>query len=454
MVGRVAVLGAGISGLTIAWELMQRGIQVDCYDRSNNAGGVIQTQEWSGFRYEHGPTTVQASSRHVMGLIDRLGMRDRVVYSSPSAKDRFIYRDGKVRKLPSGPSDLLSTDALSMGGKLRMLAEPLMRKPATPDPQESIARFVERRLGREAVDYLLDPFVSGIYAGDPKELEVASAFPQLVALEQEHGSLLKAMLAAKKVAKTRGEDPSAKPKGLLSFREGLHELPKELTRQLGGALHLGMHTLELLREDKWWAIPVARSTTRYEQVVLACPARAAAGYLSHYSEPLAAELHAIPYAPVSVIHLGYRREDLPQPLEGFGCLIPRNQGIALLGCIYTSSLFPDRAPDGAVLLSCFVGGVLNPDIVLAGRWGPSEKQVLLDLGRVFGITTAPGWSAQVDWPAAIPQYVIGHGERKARIRALVADLPNVHLASNYLEGISLDATVAEAVRVAESIAAG
>ncbi|HYE80188.1 MAG TPA: protoporphyrinogen oxidase [bacterium] len=448
---QVAVVGAGISGLTVAWELMQRGVQVTCFGDQPTPGGVVRTGTEIGFRYEYGPNTVMASAAHVTGLIDRLGIKNLVRYSSPAAKDRFIFRDGYLRKLPSGPPGLLTTNALGWGGKLRILQEMRMPPAPTADPEESIASLVGRRFGAEARDYLLDPFISGIYAGDPYELEAASAFPSLPALEREHGSLIRGMVAARRAARKAGEGP--RPTGLLSLEGGLGRLPQELAKQLGDRLQVHAPITGLRRTEGGWEVETARGWVECTDVVLACPAYVASELLLPTDHGLADELRQVPYAPVAVVHLGFRLGDLPAPLEGFGCLIPRNQGIPLLGAIFASSLFPDRAPAGNVLLSCFIGGRKNPRIVDQDEQ-TIASQVLTDLGKIFGIAKAPVWRKVSRWPRAIPQYVIGHGARKGRIREAAAVLPGLHLAGNYLEGISLDATVGEALRVAAGVESG
>lgn len=444
----VVIIGAGIAGLSAAITLQQAGHQVRVLEASPHAGGVMRSESVDGYLIEHGPNTVQASGKSLAALIDAVGLRPQVLVSAPAAKDRFIFRDGQMRKLPTNPALLFTSQAMTAGGWWRLMQEPFQPRPATVDPEESVASFMQRRLGPEAVDYLVDPFISGIYAGDPAQLEVASAFPPLVEFERDHGSILRGAIRARKAARKASAGPT--PKGLLSFPGGLQTLPVRIAELLGDRLSLATPVTALHREGSHWRIETAGASISAERLIVATPAPVAAHLLRPMDADLADLLLGIPYAPIAGVHLGYPDAAFARPPQGFGVLIPRNQQLQLLGALFLSSVFPRRAPDGHTLLSCFIGGFRNPGAVELAD-DALLAQVHGDLQRVLGVRETPAWCRIVRWPQAIPQYVPGHGARMAAIQRQVALLGGLHLAGNYVSGISVDASVGSGLQAAQTI---
>lgn len=447
MSGTIGIIGAGMAGLSAALSLHRAGCDVICWEAGPQPGGVVRSERSEGYQIEHGPNTVQASSPTLRLLIEELGLGGEAELSSDAAKDRYIWREGSLRRLPAAPPGLLTTKALSPAGKLALLREPWQPRLPQPDPEETVRDFCIRRLGREAADYLVDPFVSGIYAGDPARLEVAAAFPALVKLEQEHGSLLRGAMALRKPTKGK---PAA-PKGLLSFRGGLSALPHAMAAALDGGLHLGCPVQGIEQNGDGWMVVTAGGTRQVSALVLATPAAVSAGLLERQAPQLATELRGIPYAPIAVVHLGYPVAAFDAVPHGFGVLIPRNQRIQLLGALFISSLFPDRAPEGHVLLTCFIGGFSNSG-VMALDDANLLAQVESDLARTLPLREPQStWQRIIRWERAIPQYVPGHSARLSRIRSLLAELPGLHLTGNWREGISLEAAASQGRTLAESL---
>jgi len=445
----VVIIGGGIAGLSAAITLLQAGHEVRVLEASGHAGGVMRSESVDGYLIEHGPNTVQASGKHLAALIDAVGLREQVVVSSPAAKDRFIFRAGGMRRLPTNPALMFGSSALSPGGWWRMLQEPWQARPATVDPEETVANFMKRRLGQEALDYLVDPFISGIYAGDPEQLEVASAFPPLVEFERDAGSILRGAMRARSAARKAGAGPTLK--GLLSFPDGLQTLPNRIAELLGDRLSLSTRVEALHREDDRWQVETASESIKASRVICATPAYIAADLLRPLDAALADLLAGIPYAGIAGVHLGYPESAFAKLPQGFGVLIPRNQNLQLLGALFLSSVFPGRAPAGQTLLTCFIGGFRNPGVMDLDE-AALIAQIHADLQQVLGVRDNPSWSRVVRWPRAIPQYVPGHGARIAEINARVASLGGLRLVGNYQSGISVDMAVGSGVRLGYDVA--
>jgi oxygen-dependent protoporphyrinogen oxidase len=370
-----------------------------------------------------------------------------------------------------------------MGGKLSLLGEPL-RKTRVSDEEESVASFAARRLGPQIAERFVAPFVSGIYAGDSKKLSVQAAFPRLAILERDHGSLIRgafALLAKKRKAKTVA-DTTKKPKTkrLCSFKEGMGFLPKTLAAKMGEDLMTGCGGISVTVSDSRDGAKTqrtkistgvsaadetqakARFTVSFERlgiteqftsdnVVIATPARAAAALARPLSEPLGHLLEEIEYPRLAVVSLAYDESALRAPLSGFGFLAVPGQGLNILGCVYSSSLFPGRAPAGKVLLNTFVGGALNP-----GKADLEDPELAAlvhrDLVMALGAKTEPRVMTVTRYERSIPQYNLGHAERVGRIDDLAYSVPGLHLIGNYLHGVSTGDCIKEADRVAREIA--
>jgi oxygen-dependent protoporphyrinogen oxidase len=517
---RVVVAGGGIAGLATAFRLRQaasrRGIQVEVIvlEREQVAGGKVATLREQGFLCEAGPAGFLDNEPATLRLVDDLGLRGELVRSSDASRERFILRGGRMHALAMRPLTFLRSPLLSWRGRLRVVAElwqPPRRypdllaaglpalsaiggvPPAIPlEQDETVGAFGRRRLGPEFTAVLLDPMVSGIYAGDVDRLSLAAAFPKVVELERKHGGLLRGMQALKKQrrksrrrdaagrageagCRTAGEAGSeagggaenranaveAGPGGVLhTFRSGMAAPIEALVRQLGGR---AVRTAQQLRTISDYGPRGGFRVTLEglggqgrgetfdcDALVLAMPADAAAQVLRDYAAPAAEALAEIGIAGVHVACLGYRREQVSHPLHGFGVLIPRREGVRVLGTIWSSSTFVGQAPQDQVLLRTLVGGTHDPQASTL-----SDAQ-LVELVRretepLYGVRGEPSYVRVFRWPLGIPQYEVGHLQRVARARQECARHPGLFLTGNSVCGISFNNCVAHAEVVAEQV---
>ena len=431
------VIGGGISGLSAAFELDRAGLATIVLEAADRVGGAIDTRRSGGWVFERGPNTVLGKPP-VLRLLEEAGLDDATVTAGPEAKRRYLWKDDALHPLPGGPIGFLRTPLFSPGAKLRLLREPFVGR-APADREESIAQFVRRRLGREFLDYAVGPFVSGVYAGDPERLSVRWAVPRIHSLEVEHGSLIRGALARRK-----GPAPAG---AMTSFRTGLDTLPERLARIVGqrGSVRTRTACRDLSRSGPDFVVETENETFRTARVVVTTPADVAASLL-----PEAADLAAIPYAPVVVASFGFRRSDVRHPLDGFGFLAPRRESLRILGCLVPSSIFPDRVPEDHVLLTVFAGGATDPEILDLAN-DRLRTLVLQDLDRSLGISGDPVVEDLRRWPRAIPQYEVGHGRFVDLAASVESRHPGLALAGNYLSGPSVPDCIDHGRRKAKRI---
>ena len=432
----MVIVGGGIAGLTAAHKLSQDpGSDVQVLEESPRAGGSLRSERREGFLLEWGPHSLIDTFPGLATLLEAVGLAPRVIRADPTAKRRFIVRDGTAREVPSSPTKLLTTDLIPLTARVRALTEPLIpRRKATED--ESVHEFVRRRFGRGAANVVADAVVTGIYAGDPRTLSVTSCYPRLPEMERESRSILRA------AAKTR----ALASLGTFSFPDGIAELTGALEARLGTRLKLGEGVASLTRVDGGWRISTTTGAElTADRVVLACPSWEAARLLAPVDAAITSLLAAIPSVPVAVVHLGFASTDLKRPPEGFGTLVPSREGGPLLGMIATSNFFPGRAPQGHVLVTALLGGARAPKIVDAG----DDRIVAESLGaleRLIGPKGAPKLAHVVRHARAIPQYTLGHAARLAAIERHRRHLPNLTLIGHSYRGVGVGAAVEDALR--------
>ncbi|HEX9944749.1 MAG TPA: protoporphyrinogen oxidase [Thermoanaerobaculia bacterium] len=435
-----AVVGGGISGLTTAFHLARGGRRVAVLEASGRVGGAIETWTDGAWRFEMGPNTVLESDESVGRLIRDSGLEGERLVAAPAGKRRYLYKDGVLVPLPGGPGGFLKTPLFPLGAKLRLLREPWIGRP-TGDTEETIAQFVRRRLGTAFLDYAVGPFVSGVYAGDPERLSVRWAVPKIHALEREHGSLIRGALARRKGPASGG--------AMISFREGLEALPRRLAERIGN-VRTGVAAQRVVRSDGGFRVDTSAGPVEAERVVLAVPADAAARLLDEATAGASRLLGEIPYAPVVLVSLGWRRADAGHPLAGFGFLAPRKEGIRVLGCLFTSELFPGRAPAGHVTLAAFAGGRTDPEIV---GWDDERivSTVVSELRGPLSLRGEPAFRLVRRWPRAIPQYELGHGRFIERAKEIERALPGLRLGGNFLAGVSVPDCIRNGTAMAEEL---
>ncbi len=446
----IAVIGAGITGLTAAFALQRRGQAVVVYDSSPRPGGVIRSWRENGFLAESGPNTILETSPRISALIEDLGLADRRRYAAPRSAKRFVVRDGKPVEMPHSAATFLTTPLFSGRAKLRLLAEPFVRRwPA--NEEEDLAHFVERRLGREFLDYAINPFVAGVYAGDPRHLSVKEAFPKLHALEHRYGSLLAGQFLGARARRRRAEVSKSQAKQF-SFDQGLQTLIEALQTRLADALELSTSVDTVRQTADGWLIesrgPGGPQAREHSAVIYAGTAHRLPEIELLDGERIdGARLLQIQYPPVASLTLGFRRAEIAHPLDGFGVLIPEVERFNILGAIFSSSLFPHRAPEGHVTLTCFLGGARAPH--LAGlEAGARLSLALHDLRRLLGATGDPVFAHQSVFPQAIPQYEVGYGRFKEWMNQLEVRAPGLFLAGAYRNGISLGDSIVSGLGVA------
>jgi oxygen-dependent protoporphyrinogen oxidase len=456
----VVIIGGGLSGLAVAFRLKQLApdVSVRVLEHRHRLGGNVGTEDHNGFRVETGPNGFLDRTPFVPRLCRDLGLADRLVAGSEAArKNRYLFLDERLRKLPGGLLGLLTTSLLSTRGKWQLLTEPFRGTPSQLPADESIAEFVTRRAGKEAANIFADALVTGIHAGDPALLSVASAFPRLPVMEREAGSIIRGFMRAskqrRKEAKARGEPPPG-PQRMWSFREGLGVLIDELASQLGPSITTGVkvQSVESSAGVAGWVVRGdGRDAWSADAVVLACPAYEQAEILADLDPGLALDIAGITYNRIAVVALGYRRADCPGQPDGFGYIAPQNTRRDVLGVQWCSSIYPDRAPEGYVLWRALCGGVHRADMV--DRDDDSlMRAVHEEMKLAMGVTRSPVFCRIVRWPNAIPQYTIGHRDRVARIEAVVARYPGLILTGNAYRGVAMGDCVEQAEIVAAKLA--
>lgn len=452
----VAVIGAGITGLTAAFYLQRKGIPVTVYEATDRVGGVIQSLRKDGYLAEFGPNTILETSPRLGQLVRDAGLEKRRLDPDPKAEARYVVRYRRPVEMPGSPLGFFTTELFSARAKWAVLKEPFV--PARRDgKEETVAEFVIRRLGQEFLDHAIDALVAGVYAGDPYKLSVPQAFPKLGQLEAKYGSLIKGQILGGRERKKRGEIAKDRaPK--FSFDEGLQVLPDTLRDRLGTAMRLNTSVEGLTQVPGGWQVEFrdgsGTATAEHSAVLYAGTAYQLAAIRLKTDAGLSFQSFSqIHYPPVASVVLGFRREDLAHSCAGFGMLIPRVEGFKILGTIFSSSLFPNRAPEGHVALTSYVGGERYPELASL----PPEtlyEVTCQDLQVLLGLRGKPTFKHCVYYPKAIPQYVVGYGKFREQMADLETRAPGLFLAGHYREGISLGDSILSGMNVADRIAGG
>jgi oxygen-dependent protoporphyrinogen oxidase len=447
------VIGAGVSGLACAYRLKKLGVPVTLLEASPRVGGLIETVEKDGFLFESGPQSFQGTET-LLALIHDLGIEDDLCKADPNAP-RYVLRHGRLYKVPMSPQAMLATSLLSPGTRWKIASEPFKRtRPPTED--ESVADFVRRKFGHEILEYLVSPFVSGVYAGDPEKLSLRAAFPTLEEWEREYGSVLR---GAMKSRSSSGSTTARKgPPPLCSFRRGMNTLTQAMGANLGDGARTGACAHALGQsgnlDDAGYEVRVTRGgreeTVAAQAVVLATPAYAASHLIGSVAPPLVSILSGVAYASLAVVAVGYHKKQAGVALDGFGVLIPRSEKHRTLGIVWNSSLFAGRAPEGQMVVTSFVGGATDPEIV-----AKTDEEIAAivqdDHARILGITGSPVAAAVWKHEKALPQYNLGHGHVVEAIREAERTVPGLYFAGNYLEGPSIGKCVEEGFQTADAI---
>lgn len=445
------VVGGGISGLAAALTLKRKGVDVRLLESRGYLGGAVRSVRDQGYLLEFGPNSLMVRPDDELreALVD-LGLSDRILPASPQSRNRYVVKGGNLFPVPMSLSSFFRTPLLSWQGRLSILRE--WRVPPKNDGQEeTLSHFVRRRLGEEPLQYFIDPFVKGVYASHPDLLSVEAAFPLLSRLEEEHGGLIRGGI---RTYLKRRKSESTAFRGMFSFEGGMSELAEAIGAKLGQDVGTSVDVIKYTRLEDGYRVALMYDETEYymtsRNLILATSAGQAADLLGGDADGPSAELNAIPYAPVTIAYAGFSKEQVSHPLDGFGLLCPTVENRKILGVIFSSSLFPGRAPEGKVLLTVFVGGMTGQKIANAFD-EDLERIVLKELSELLGTGGKPQFFRIHRWEKAIPQYVLGHNEAVRTIRKKLP--PGLSLAGNYLDGISLARAYASGVRAADDIVA-
>ena len=420
------MVGAGLAGLAAAAELTLRGHEVQVFEASSRVGGVARSERRNGYLVERGPNTFRVPGA-ALPFFERHGLLDAIERAAPASRKRFLFRNGRLEPVPDGLLAFARTPLLSTRGKLRLLAEPFVRRGSGKG--ESVASFVERRLGREASEALVGPFLTGVYAGDETRLGAEAVFPRLVAAEARGGSITWGLLVGERT-----------PKGLpgsWSGRGGSAALPETLSERIRGQVRCGIRCAAVGPSATGLRIDFEQEPgVTARAVVVATTAPAAADILRHGFPDAAERLEQIVYAPVVNLSLGLPRTATGRPIEGFGFLVPRGELETLLGCLFPSQLFTGRAPEGAELLTAFAGGARRPDLL---EWDDATlaRAIEGDLDRALELREDPLRLGIARWSQAIPQPGPQHPRIVSELKSSLARAPSLALAGGYLQGVAV-----------------
>jgi len=452
---QIVVVGGGISGLAAAHRLVELGLdksRLTLIEASDRLGGTLQTQARDGFLLERGPDSFISEKPEARALATRLGLESRLIQTNEQFRRSFIVRNGRLRPVPEGfqllaPSRVwpfVTTDIFSMAGKLRMAADLLLpRKTANGTQDESLASFVRRRLGQEALERMAQPMVGGIYTADPETLSLRATLPRFLDMERDHRSLILAMMRQGQKAGTSGARYSL----FLSFDSGMEVLVNALASTIPH-VRLKTQVHEIRKSNSAWTIRTDDESLEADAVCLAVPAYTAATLLQNVNAQLAAQLKAIKYASTATINFAYPRAAIKHPLDGFGFVVPFIEKRSLLACTFSNMKFSGRAPEDHVLLRAFAGGALQPEVFAAHDL---ETRIEADLRELLDIDRKPLFSTIAKWEQSMPQYEVGHLDRIARIETEVKALPGLALAGNAYRGAGIPDCIRSGETAAEEI---
>ncbi|MGI8883940.1 MAG: protoporphyrinogen oxidase [Pyrinomonadaceae bacterium] len=442
MTKKIGIIGGGISGLAAVFLVKNKGFDVTLFEKSERVGGNIQTVEIDGFKIEYAPNSLLKSPR-LVDLIRELKLENEVLAANVANKKRYVLQNGKLKSLPMSVAKMATDDFFSLRARLRLLKEPCV-KSKSPE-NESVAEFVERRLGREIVEKAADPFIAGIYAGNPENLSIKAAFPRLYELEKEYGSLLIGSLRSK-TEKADADFPRT-----FSFVNGVQTLTDKLAENLGESVRTNTEVTQIEKtSDGKWRVKTDFDENIFDALIISTPAEAAAKLIENTDANLSEQLVNIYYPPVAMVFFGVKRENIAQNLDGFGFLVPSSENRKILGTIWNSAVFENRAPEGYHLLTNFVGGARNAEL-----FEMSDEELIAivfeELNSILGLRSKPDFTHIKRWRKAIPQYLLGYEKIENGIEEFELINRGIYFCSNFYKGISVGDCVKNAYKTADEI---
>jgi protoporphyrinogen/coproporphyrinogen III oxidase len=449
---KIIVIGAGISGLTTAYLLSKKGFDVNIIEKNSTVGGSIESVIENGFLFDRGPNSALETTPVIGQLVHELKLEHELLYASKQSNKRYILRDNKLHALPMSPAGLIKTKLFSTKAKFRLMAEPFIGR-SKDGYYQSLAEFVKRRLGQEFLDYAINPFVAGVYAGRPEDLSVKSAFPKLYALEEKYGGLIVGTVRSIRERKKRAEVAKQSAK-MLSFKRGMIVLPKAIEKYFENNVLLSSEVISVDKNESGYSVSYKQNGTSKkidcDAVLSTIPSYTASGIFIKYDKDFKTHADAIYYPPVLVYYLVYNRKDIKQDLDGFGFLIPAKENKSFLGALWSSVIFSDRTDESKAAFTLFVGGSRNPDFVKEDR-AFLLSRVRKEFEALMGITSDPIFTSERFWEKAIPQYNLGYIEHERFFDEFEKRNPGLFISGNFRGGISVGDCVKNAKIVCDKI---
>ncbi|RPI15207.1 MAG: protoporphyrinogen oxidase [Ignavibacteriae bacterium] len=452
---KVIIIGGGISGLTAAFWLKKNGVNITLLEKNSYVGGSIRTDHKEGYLIEYGPNSSLETTPLIEQLLGELGIASEKIYATEEAKKRYILRDGKLHPLPMGPGAFIKTKLFSKAAKLRLFKEPFIWSKSNED--ETLADFTRRRLGDEFLDYAINPFVAGVFAGDPENLNVKTAFPKLYDLEQNYGGLIWGAFRSMR-ARKKSKEKSKQSAKTFSFKNGMQTLTDALYNAMKDDIILNAEVKEIkstapngtaARSEISYLVNGEMKSENADAVVMATPAYIASGLMKTIDESLSQTLSNIYYPPVNVVFTGFSTSDIKFKLDGFGYLIPGKENKGILGSLWNSVLFPGRAPEGHSAITSFIGGSRSPELTELND-DQMLDMTLKDLDSILGIKDEPDFAIFARWKRAIPQYQKGYASVFKQIETFHEKNKSIRICSNYYKGIS----VSDCIKSADAAVTG
>lgn len=446
---QILILGAGISGLAVAFWLEKRGYQVTVLEKKKHPGGCVQSEKLHQVWLEWGPNSILNTNPQITSLICELGLKDEMIFASDKSQKRYILKNEQLHALPTGLIQFLKTPLFSFESKLKFLKEPWI-KPTLE--LESVAQFVRRRLGEDFLNYAINPFVSGVYAGDPKKLCLKYAFPKLYQLELEYSSLIRGLLFGVRKRNKRKDISKNKAK-LLTMKHGNLSIINQLATQLKDFIYYDTSDIQMNPNNRY-EVQFKNNQEiihrKYDAIISTVPAYEAVN-IFNWDPELLDVLKQIEYPPVMVMALAYSRNQIQRLLDGFGFLIPEVEKKSFLGCIWNSSIFPEKYPGDDVIFSIFIGGTRQKDLFNKNTLEEIQIQVIDELSQLLTIQGPPKWIEYRFWEKSIPQYDMSYPEKIEKIESFEKKYPFITLSGNYRNGISFGDCILNAFQIAQHL---
>ncbi len=450
---KITIIGAGISGLAAAYRLSQENdCNVTVLEAGKEPGGSMISRRESGFLIDLGPNSGLDTTPEISRMVQETGIIDEMIYADRKSNKRYILRQEKLHALPLGPGAFLITKLFSRKAKWRLLKEPFIDK-SDDGYFQSVSEFVIRRLGQEFLDYAINPFVAGVFAGDPDMLSVKSAFPKLYRLEEVYGGLIKGMIKGAKERK-QSQEKSKQSARMFSFKNGMQAFPKALAEKLGDRVQYNCGVQEINRINNRFKVTFTRNSVTEELeadiVLSAIPAYEAAAVFNNMDPELNRHLNDIYYPPVKMLFLGFEKSMVGRKLDGFGYLIPEKEKKSYLGAIWSSVIFSERAPEDVAAFTLYIGGARSPELFEQDSNQLTEN-VIREFKEIMDIEASPIFIKERMWSKAIPQYTVGYIEHERYFEQFEKNHPGLFLSGNYRGGISVGDCIKNSVNVGKRV---